>query len=51
VKPLRSRSFLVERYGFDDAFALAVKARAEFVAKVEGYIGVTLIPERFRPAE
>jgi hypothetical protein len=27
-----------------------VQARAEFVAEVEGYIGVTQIPERFRPA-
>jgi len=51
VKPFRSRSFSVERYGFDGAFALAVKARAEFVAEVEGYAGVTPIPQRFRPVE
>jgi len=51
VKPFRSRSFSVQRYGFDEAFALAVKARAEFVAEVEGYVGVTMIPDRFRPAE
>ncbi len=51
VKPFRSRSFSVDRYGFDAAFALAVKARAEFVAEVEGYVGVTPIPERFRPVE
>jgi len=49
--PFRSRSFSVARYGFDDAYALAVKAREEFVAEVEGYVGLTLIPERFRPAE
>jgi len=51
VKPFRSRSFSVERYGFDGAYALAVKARADFVAEVEGYVGVTPIPKRFRPAE
>lgn len=49
MKPFRSRSFSVERYGFDAAYSLAVQARAEFVAKVEGYAGVTMIPERFRP--
>lgn len=49
MKPFRSRSFSVGRYGFDEAFNLAVKARAEFVAVVEGYIGVTPIPQRFRP--
>ena len=51
VKPKRTRSFAVERYGFDHAYALAVNARAEFVVEVEGYVGVTPIPERFRPAE
>jgi len=51
VKPFRSRSFSVDRYGFDGAYALAVQARAEFVAQVEGYVGVTLIPERFWPPE
>ncbi len=51
VKPKRTRSFSIERHGFDHAFALAVKARAEFVAEVEGYVGVTPITERFRPAE
>jgi hypothetical protein len=50
VKPFRSRSFSVDRYGFDGAYELAVQARAEFVAAVEGFIGVTPIPERFRPA-
>lgn len=50
VKPFRSRSYSVERYGFDAAYELAVKARAEFVAEVEGYVGVTAIPIRFRPA-
>lgn len=51
VKPFRSRSFSVGRYGFDGAYELAVRARAEFVAEVNGYVGVTPIPERFRPAE
>ena len=51
VKPFRSRSFSVDRYGFDGAYELAVQARAEFVAEVEGYVGVTPIPERFRPGE
>ena len=36
VKPFRSRSFSVDRYGFDGAYELAVQARAEFVAEVEG---------------
>jgi hypothetical protein len=34
VKPFRSRSFSVDRYGFDEAFARAVQARAEFVAQL-----------------
>ena len=50
VRPFRSRSFSVDRYGFGGAYELAVQARADFVAEVEGYVGVTLIPERFRPA-
>jgi hypothetical protein len=49
VKPFRSRSFSVDRNGFDGAYALAVKARAEFVAEASGFIGVAPIPERFRP--
>jgi hypothetical protein len=49
VKPMRTRSFSVDRYGFDGAYAHAVKARAEFVAEVEGYVGVAQIPESFRP--
>jgi hypothetical protein len=51
VKPFRSRSFSVDRYGFVGAYELAVQARAEFVAEVDGYVGVTPIPERFRPAK
>jgi len=49
VKPRRSRSFSVDRYGFDRAYALAVQARAEFVTEADGFFGVTPIPERFRP--
>lgn len=49
VKPFRSRSFSVDRYGHDEAFARAVQARSEFVLEVEGFIGVAPIPERFRP--
>jgi len=49
VKPFRSRSFSVDRYGFDGAYALAVQARARFVAETDGFFGVTPIPERFRP--
>ena len=51
VKPFRSRSFSVDRYGYDEAFALAVQARAEFVAEVEGYVGVAPIPAKFRPPD
>jgi hypothetical protein len=50
VKPFRSRSFSVDRCGFAAAYGLAVQARAEFVTQVEGYIWVTSIPARFRPA-
>jgi hypothetical protein len=50
VMPFRSRSFSVDRYGFDGAYELAVEARAKFVAGVEGYVGVKWIPDRFRPA-
>jgi hypothetical protein len=49
AKPWRSRSFSVDRYGYDDAYLLAVDARAELVALVRGYVGVTQIPKRFRP--
>jgi len=51
VKPFRSRSFSVDRYGYDEAYACAVQARAEFVALLEGYVGVAPIPERFRPPD
>ena len=51
VRPFRSRSFSVDRYGLDGAHELGAQARAEFVAKVEGYVGVALIPKRFRPAQ
>jgi hypothetical protein len=44
-----TRSFSINRYGFDGAYALALQARAEFVAEVEGFIGVAPIPEPFRP--
>ena len=30
-------------YGYDQAYALAVQARAELVASVEGHIGITPI--------
>jgi len=36
VKPGRSRSFSVDRYGFDGAYALAVQARAQFVTETNG---------------
>ncbi len=49
VKPFRSRSFSVNRYGFDEAYALAVQARAEFITEASGFFGVTHIPDRFRP--
>ena len=48
--PWRSRSFSVDRYGYDQAYALAVQARAELVASVEGHIGITPILKCFRPA-
>lgn len=51
IKPQRTRSFSVNQFGFDGAYELAVQARAEFVAEVAGYVGVTPIPQRFRPAE
>jgi hypothetical protein len=49
VKPFRSRWLSVDRYGFDVAYVLAVQARTEFVAEVEGLIGMTPLPEWFRP--
>lgn len=49
VKPFRPRSFSVDRYGYDGAYELAVQARAEFVAEVQGFFGVAPIPKRFRP--
>jgi hypothetical protein len=50
VTPFRSRSFSVDRYGFDGAYELAAQSRAEVIAEVEGYVGMTVIPKRFRPA-
>lgn len=50
LTPFRSRSFSTGRDGFDGAYLLAVAAHAGFVAEVEGYVGATPIPERFRPA-
>ena len=49
AKPWRSRSFSIDRYGFDTAYELAVQARAELIATVEGYVGIAPIPKRFRP--
>ena len=49
VKPFRSRSFSIARYGSARAFALAVEARAEFVALALGYVGLTPIPKAFHP--
>lgn len=49
AKPWRSRTFSIDRYGYDAAYELAVQARAELVATVEGYVGITHIPKRFRP--
>jgi hypothetical protein len=41
VTPFRSRSFSVERYGYDGPYELAVEARDELVAEAEGYVGVS----------
>lgn len=49
AKPWRSRSFLVDRYGYDAAYELALEARVELVTSVEGYVGVAPIPKRFWP--
>ena len=49
AKPWRSRSFSIDRYGFDAAYELAVQARAELIATVEGHVGIAPIPKRFRP--
>jgi len=51
VKPFRSRSFSVTHYGYEAAYEMAVKARAEFVAEVEGYVGLPPIPVKFRPTD
>jgi hypothetical protein len=51
AKSFRSRSFSVQRYGYDAAYELAVQARDELVGAVEGYVGVAPIPKRFRPAD
>jgi hypothetical protein len=50
AKPWRSRSFSIDRYGYDGAYELAVQARAELLATVEGYVGLAPIPKRFRPS-
>lgn len=46
--PLRTRSFSIDRYGEDHAYALAVQAREEFLANVQGYLPIKVVPEAFR---
>jgi hypothetical protein len=50
AKPWRSRSFSIDKYGYDDAYLLAVEARQELLALASGYVGVAPIPKRFRPS-
>jgi hypothetical protein len=51
LKPFRSRSFSVARYGYDGAYELAVQARDELVAEVDGYIGVSRVSKKFRSSQ
>ena len=46
LKPFRSRSFSVAQHGYDGAYELAVQARDEFVAEVEGYVGVSRVSRK-----
>jgi hypothetical protein len=51
ARPSRSRSFSIDRYGYDEAYLLAVEARQELLALAQGYVGIAPIPKRFRPAD
>lgn len=46
-KPSRKRSFSVLRYGYDEAYALAIKARDAFVSELEGYL-LRQVPDHLR---
>lgn len=49
VKPFRSKSFSVSRFGFDAAFERAIEARKDFVAGLQGYY-LYAAPEHLRPS-
>lgn len=49
VKPARSKSFSVSRFGFDAAFELAVEARAAFVQELQGYY-LHAVPAHLQPS-
>lgn len=51
VVPARTKSFSISRYGDDEAFALAVAARQEFVEQLGGRQWMHAIPETLRPGE
>lgn len=46
--PLRTRSFSVNRYGEDQAYALAVQAREGFLQDAQGYLPIQMVPAQFR---
>ena len=48
VKPFRSKSFSVTRFGFDAAFDLAVEAREAFVQELQGYY-LHAVPTHLQP--
>lgn len=49
VKPFRSKSFSVVRFGFDAAYELAVEARESFVQGLHGYY-LPAVPDHLRPS-
>jgi hypothetical protein len=48
IGPIRTRSFSVDRYGEDQAYAMAVHAREEFLQSVAGHLRLSMVPVQFR---
>jgi len=46
--PLRTRSFSVNRYGEDQAYALAVQVREGFLQEAQGHLPLKMVPVQFR---
>jgi len=51
VKPARTKCFGVNRYGYEQAYALAVQARDEFLREIEARQLLRYVPHHLQPVE